>query len=184
MARTLRIDGTYGNMLIASSRSISENAAGNPTPYLSDLYFHSDLTYAQLLTKASKPTLTFSEVKRNFTEWEDEDKKGPSCFITTAAVKYNQEADDGDTLNTLREFRDSFMATKPHLQDLVKQYYDTAPALVEKLESSPNAQQIFNILYTDYILPAKQKIKAGDNDAALLLYLGLVRQATIFAEQP
>jgi len=183
MARTLRIDGTFGNMSIASSKAISESAAIDPTPYLTDLYFHSDLAYAQLPTRASASTLTFSGVTRNYTSWNESDKKG-GCFITTAAVKYNQETDDGDTLNTLRQFRDSFMSTKPHLQDLVKQYYDIAPALVEKLEASPNAQQIFNILYNQYILPAKQKIKAGDNDAALLLYLGLVRQATIFAEQP
>jgi len=182
MARTLRIDGNTGSMLIAISPEISVSAAANPSAYLPSLYFHSDLAYAQLPTKASAGVLSFSGLTRNYTEWSEDDKCG-GCFITTACVKYNQETDDGDTLNILREFRDSFMSSKPHLLELVKEYYKVAPTCVEKLESLPNAKQLFNILYTQYVLPSVEKIKAGDNDAALLLYISGVKQAIIFAEQ-
>jgi len=182
MPRSLRIDGNTGNMVIANSASTAALAAADPTPYLSNIYFHSDLNYAQLPTKASAATLSFSGLARNYTTWDDGGKKG-GCFITTACVKYNQESDDGNTLNTLRKFRDTFMSTKPELESLVRYYHDIAPGCVEKLEASPNAKQIFNGLYTDYILPAVQKIKLGDNDGALLIYMDGVKQATKLAEQ-
>ena len=76
------------------------------------------------------------------------------------------------------------MTTRPDLKELVEQYYAIAPACVEKLEASPFAKQKFNKLYTEYVLPSVEKIKAKDNEAALVLYMEGVKTAIMLAEQP
>ena len=53
-----------------------------------------------------------------------------SCFLTTAVVGLRGEADDGQTLTTMRRFRDSYMQATPERREMVEGYYRVAPAIV------------------------------------------------------
>ena len=81
------------------------------------------------------------------------------------------DADDGDVLNTLRKFRDQFMLADKSKRADVAAYYKHAPQIVEALNANPNAKSIYQQMYREYILPAVQAIKAGDNKKAYRVYV-------------
>ena len=61
---------------------------------------------------------------------EASDKGG--CFLTTAIVERRGEADNGPTLTTLRNFRDTYLASIP---EEVEKYYRVAPQIVASIPS-------------------------------------------------
>jgi hypothetical protein len=96
-----------------------------------------------------------------------------SCFITTAICKYQGKPDNCYELETLRKFRDEWLAGyKPQE---IKEYYETAPAIVAKLESMEAASDLFNFLYVGYILPAIDNIERKDNISAYIIYKNMFR---------
>ncbi len=54
------------------------------------------------------------------------------CFLTTAIVERRGEADNGPTLTTLRNFRDTYLASIP---EEVEKYYRVAPQIVASIPS-------------------------------------------------
>lgn len=186
-SKTLYMSGAAGAILIGSygidlGSDGHSGAVTDPLAYANNLYFHSSLRYSQINGKAIASTLTFSGVTRNYTEWDESSKSG-GCFITTACVKYNSELDNGKTLTTLRSFRDNYMLKRSDVAELVEYYYNMAPECVEKLENSADPAKVFNILYTEYILPAVDNINAGNNEAALSIYIDGIKAALSLAEQ-
>lgn len=55
---------------------------------------------------------------------------GGLCFLTKAVVQQRGEADDGPTLTEMRTFRDGWMMDYPEGPGLIKEYYETAPAIM------------------------------------------------------
>jgi hypothetical protein len=175
--RTFKLDGNAGVMAITAFGA-NANAITNPYDYLSQLYFHSGLIYAQISGKVSSANaLNFSGVARNYTTWDDGDKCG--CFITTAVVKYNKQADDGHVLNTLRMFRDTYMVDERN--KYVTEYYKLAPKIVEVIESLDNAENIFNRFYNRYIIPAVSAIESKKFELAFEIYKDMFEEARLYA---
>lgn len=84
--------------------------------------------------------------------WCDEDSGSSSsgsdgCFLTSACVKHLGKADDCMELQTLRAFRDNYMAKTEEGLWLIKRYYATAPQIVQKIESSNNSANYYNGIY-------------------------------------
>ena len=99
------------------------------------------------------------------------DGGGGGCFLTTAAVEHMGQKDDGDVLNTLRQFRDRFMLKDDRKRADVAAYYKHAPKIVEALNAKPDAKNVYRQMYETYILPAVEAIKSGDNDKAYKAYV-------------
>lgn len=93
---------------------------------------------------------------------------GGGCFITTAVCEHIGLPDDSDFLNTFRKFRDEFMGGK--LSDELKQYYAEAPAIVEKVNSSPRKSVIWQYAVDNHLVPAYFAIVKKDNEYAHDLY--------------
>ena len=53
----------------------------------------------------------------------------PGCFLTTAACHYRGLPDDCHELQTLRSFRDRYLAHIPGGAELIERYYEVAPAI-------------------------------------------------------
>lgn len=102
-------------------------------------------------------------------------KKKKGCFITTAACESRNMADDCHVLQTLRHFRDTFMQSEHSGRELVAEYYEVAPGIVEKIKADypDNWAHIFGMLFDKFILPAVDAIESGDNEKALQLYVAL-----------
>lgn len=105
-----------------------------------------------------------------------------ACYLTTAACGNIGLDDDCWELTTLRFFRDSYMSGSQEGLELIQRYYQSAPALVEKLNQHPNANKIYLSMYWRYIVPSALLIKLGLNKLALRHYRKLVNWVS--SQQP
>ncbi len=97
------------------------------------------------------------------------------CFITTAVCKYSGKPDDCKELETLREFRDTYMSETPERLLEVQKYYEQAPGLVQSLERIPEPLRgnIFSDLDEGYIQPAIEAIESDQPEVAYEIYKDL-----------
>lgn len=101
--------------------------------------------------------------------YKDRDSSG-GCFLTSACTEARGLPDDCEELTTLRAFRDGYMKSLPHGQADICEYYHIAPAIVDKIQSLPNAKEIFDSIYTELVLPCVELIHAGKNEEAYTKY--------------
>jgi len=98
---------------------------------------------------------------------------GP-CFITTAVCESSGKPDDCFELTTLRKFRDGWLANQHDGKNLIAEYYAIAPRIVNKINSLPDAAQVYKDLLENYIKPCLSFIKQGDPQACKELYIEMV----------
>ncbi len=98
---------------------------------------------------------------------------GGWCFITTAVCDFEGLADDCDTLQILRGFRDGYMTQNDDTKNLVKQYYSEAPAIVEAIAKRDDKEIIYRQMRDTFINPCVTLITAGHYNAAFILYVAL-----------
>ena len=92
------------------------------------------------------------------------------CFLTSACIEARGLSDDCHELTVLRAFRDGYMRTTPTGTSDICEYYHTAPAIVEKIKTLPNAAEIFDQIYSELVLPCVQLIEVGSNEDAYAKY--------------
>lgn len=97
----------------------------------------------------------------NYNGWTDHngnnyDRNGNNtdssgCFLTTACVEYKGLTDDCRELNTLRNFRDTYM--DKNYADNIKEYYAIAPKIVEHINSltASEKEEVYNDIYNTVI---------------------------------
>jgi hypothetical protein len=95
---------------------------------------------------------------------------GGGCFLTTAAVSHMKQKDNGKVLNTLREFRDTYMRKNKEKSKDVAWYYENAPRIVAALDKRPDADKVYKKMYSDFIKPAYDAIQEGDEEYAYEIY--------------
>lgn len=95
-----------------------------------------------------------------------------ACFITTAIMNVLGKPDDCDELQTIRAYRDGWLAQN-HPED-IQTYYKIAPAIVASIDARINANKLWTLLYIDYLLPALAHIKTGENELAYSVYRSMV----------
>jgi hypothetical protein len=87
-------------------------------------------------------------------------------------------ADDCDTLQTMREWRDGWMQETQHRRDMVRHYYLCSPGYVSRISCFADSRQ--QIIWRELhrlILTACHHIKRGSNELALSYYLAAVEFA-------
>lgn len=95
---------------------------------------------------------------------------GGGCYITTAVCESLSLPDDCYSLQTLRRFRDTYMMETNVRRSFVREYYQTAPAIVDRIRQRKDARMLFQRLYDDYILPAVIAIECGQLAGAFKIY--------------
>ena len=103
-------------------------------------------------------------------------QQGSGCFITTAFCDYFGKPDDCFELTTLRDYRDMWLRLQPGGEELAKEYYETAPGIVERLNALPPAgkDRIYASLWSDYIEPCLGLIKNRDYEKCREKYISMV----------
>lgn len=105
---------------------------------------------------------------------------GGGCFITTAVCKYTGEADDCETLSTMRAWRDSWMDECEERRDMVRHYYVVAPKYVAGIEALPPVRQLFVFIELRRMIETCcHFVRSGHNDMALAYYLAAVEFARV-----
>lgn len=86
---------------------------------------------------------------------------GKRCFITSAACEWQGKPDDCYELEALREFRDGWLVHQPGGKASIAEYYQIAPNIVAALNSSPNRDFIYSMIWERYIVPCVHMIEQG-----------------------
>ncbi|MGN1119517.1 MAG: CFI-box-CTERM domain-containing protein, partial [Oscillospiraceae bacterium] len=101
---------------------------------------------------------------------ESSHKHGSLCFLTTAVCEYLGKPDDCEELTTLRAFRDKWLKNQPGGEELISEYYRTAPLIVSRMKQSLNYSEYCEKLYSQYIIPCMGLIKQNRNEECRELY--------------
>lgn len=102
-------------------------------------------------------------------------KKRKFCYITTAVCDSLDKPDDCYELSVLRKFRDEWLAIQIGGQELIDEYYDTAPLILEQIQQTPEPQKAYAKLYSDYIMPCINHIEKGNYGQCKQLYIQMIR---------
>lgn len=102
-------------------------------------------------------------------------KKGSFCFLTTVLCEYYGKPDDCIELNTMRRYRDDWLQNQPGGPELVEEYYDIAPSIVEKLKTSDRYDFYCQYLWKNYMRPCLDLIEVKDYESCKIIYIEMVR---------
>ena len=114
-------------------------------------------------------------IKTAYTKCYNEDndiKEG--CFITTAVCDTFGKPDDCYELTAFRNFRDNWLAKQEDGASLIQKYYAIAPAIVEKINSLPNARAIYLTIWAEYLKPCLAYIEQKNYLACKQKYMQMV----------
>lgn len=98
------------------------------------------------------------------------------CYLTTACVEHKGLADDCDELTTLRSFRDGYMCNMEQERKDIEEYYRTAPDIVDAINSTDEADEVYESIYSDVIVPCVTFIQSGQNEEAYEMYKEMVKK--------
>jgi hypothetical protein len=107
------------------------------------------------------------------------------CFITTALCEYFDKPDNCYELTTLRHFRDMWLKFQPGGEELVKEYYEVAPGIVEWLNGLPAAEKdsVYVVIWNEYLSPTLRFIEAREYEQGKEKYIAMVDFLTERAER-
>lgn len=106
---------------------------------------------------------------------EDErNQQNQNCFITTAVCDNFGKPDDCYELTAFRKFRDGWLKMQSDGQKLIEEYYKTAPSIVAKINSLPNAKIIYSEIWDKYLSKCLSYIESRDYTACKKLYVKMV----------
>jgi hypothetical protein len=89
------------------------------------------------------------------------------CFLTSACVFARGLPDDCEELTTLREFRDSYIVSLSGGPELVQEYYEVAPAIVDGINQNRESKRILSSLYDELVVPSVTLIRNDEYQRAL-----------------
>lgn len=96
------------------------------------------------------------------------------CFLTTACVRHYGLPDNGYALNTLRHYRDTYLATSRGGSALIEQYYRVSPGIVRRVDRDTEKTKIYAFIYKKVQL-ACAAIEAQNFYRAKSVYVNLVK---------
>lgn len=97
------------------------------------------------------------------------------CYVTTAVCNSLNKPDDCYELNSFRRFRDQWLKFQPDGEKLISDYYEIAPAIVDKINTSGNAQEIYASIWKTYLERCLHLIETGDNEGYKRFYIEMVK---------
>lgn len=107
------------------------------------------------------------------------------CFLTSACVEAKGLPDDCLELTTLRQFRESYLIRQPDGPAAIAHYYAVAPAIVQEINSQPNAKEVYGQLFNELVIPCVELIHEGKLAEALTMYRSTVtRLEREYLQQP
>lgn len=97
------------------------------------------------------------------------------CYITTAVCEMQDKTDNCYELEMLRSYRDEYLIFQPEGEQVVREYYDIAPTIVNRINKSGKAKEIYGNIYETYIIPCLSLIEEGKPEECQSVYVEMVR---------
>lgn len=96
------------------------------------------------------------------------------CYITTAVCETFGKGDACYELNLLRDYRDTYLASRPDGEQLIHEYYDVAPSIVKHINQREDAGQIYQEIWERFLSPCISMIESNQEEACCDLYRDMV----------
>ena len=92
------------------------------------------------------------------------------CFLTSACVDALGKEDDCYELETLRRFRDEWLALQEGGEQDIARYYAFAPGVVRQIDRLPDRMSLYARIYDELVAPCVRLIEAHKMQEAWDLY--------------
>ena len=96
------------------------------------------------------------------------------CYITTAVCESQGKPDDCYELELLRSYRDEYLLASEEGQALVKEYYNIAPTIVNRIGHQENPHQIYDEIWNSWLSDCVRLIEKGEHEACKERYMDMV----------
>lgn len=101
--------------------------------------------------------------------YKDEPSSG-GCYLTSACTFSKGLPDDCYELETLRSYRDNWLANSDEGKALIKEYYNVAPKIVSNINERKEKKDIYEMIYKEMVNPCVELIEQNKNKECLELY--------------
>ena len=112
---------------------------------------------------------SYENIKKGF-------RRSVLCDINTAVCRRLGRPDDCYELNTLRDYRDSYLLSTDEGREIVQEYYNIAPTIVKRIDKKAEADEIYENIWKTYLSPCITMIENGENEKCRDLYSSMVRK--------
>ena len=112
---------------------------------------------------------SYENIKKGF-------RRSVFCYITTAVCRSLGRPDDCYELNTLQDYRDSYLLSTDEGREIVQEYYNIAPTIVKRIDKKAEADEIYENIWKTYLSPCITMIENGENEKCRDLYSSMVRK--------
>lgn len=99
---------------------------------------------------------------------------GSICYLTTACVQIKNLPDDCHELTMMRKLRDGYM-TREGKESEIEDYYKTAPKIIAAIDAQADREKIYDVIYTEYILPSVKMMDKENEKEAYIKYKKMVK---------
>ncbi len=110
---------------------------------------------------------TFDEINGGF--------KRKLCYVTTAVCLSIGKSEDCSEIKILKDYRDGFLANESDGRELIEEYYDIAPTIVNRINKQENASGTYREIYENYINPCINLIAENKLKDCKELYVQMMR---------
>lgn len=100
--------------------------------------------------------------------------EGSGCYITTAVCESFNKPDDCYELSMFRRFRDEYLRNQDEGSELIQEYYSTAPCIVETINLLNNRKEIYEGIWSNYLMPCLKYIENMELERCKDLYIQMV----------
>lgn len=110
---------------------------------------------------------SFNEINSGF--------KRKLCYVTTAVCNSLGKEEDCYELSVLKQYRDGFLINEPDGAGLIKEYYNIAPTIVNRINKCSDSYEQYEDIYKTYLSPCITMIENGQNEECKKLYINMIR---------
>ncbi len=106
---------------------------------------------------------------------DEPQEQSDGCFITTAVCDSFNKPDNCYELTMFRNFRDNWLINEIDGKELIKEYYNNAPKIVDSINSRSNKSEIYLNIWNTYLKACLQFIENKKYSECKDLYIQMVR---------
>lgn len=96
------------------------------------------------------------------------------CYITTAVCESQGKPDDCYELELLRAYRDGYLLSTEEGKKLVKEYYNIAPTIVNRIGRMEDSKAVYEEIWSAYLSPCIRLIEEGKKEECKAQYMKMV----------
>ena len=126
--------------------------------------------WTRVFPKTNLKKSTFEDINGGF--------RKKFCYITTALCENLGKGDNCYELTLLRDYRDNYLENMAGGHELVEDYYDIAPTIVNRINAEKDSVNVYRSIYDSYISRCISQIESGELEECRSTYESMVNELT------